>query len=147
MSPRVTEPPGPVDVTRARSTPSSRAKARAAGAAFTVAALGAVAGSFAGAGESGCPRQLADHGADIRMNTFLEFDQRGTHLDAIADLAQKARDAPRLGRGDLHHRFLGLHRDQRLIRHHVIALGDVPGNDLRFLQAFAEVGQNESRHV
>jgi hypothetical protein len=43
-------------------------------------------------------------------------------------------------RGDVDHRFVGFNRHQRLIGDDMIAGGDVPGDDLSFLQAFAEIG-------
>ena len=56
-------------------------------------------------------------------------------------------DAPGLRRGDLDHRLLGLDRDQRLVGDDAIADADVPGDDLRLLQTFAEVGQPEGAHA
>src|SRR3954453_1126812 len=53
------------------------------------------------------------------------------------------RDAAALRRGHLDDGLVRLDRDERLIRHDVIALVDVPGDDFRFLQAFPEVGQVE----
>ncbi|MNN79614.1 hypothetical protein D3C81_1962730 [compost metagenome] len=51
-----------------------------------------------------------------------------------------------MGRRDFHQRLGGLHRDQRLVGLHPLAGLDVPLTDLRFLQAFAEVGQLEVFH-
>ena len=53
---------------------------------------------------------------------------------------------PLQGDGNLNHGLVGLDRDKRLIGHHVIALVNVPGDDLRLFEAFTEIRQDELTH-
>ena len=92
-------------------------------------------------------RKLADDGAGVGVGAVLEVDQRRTHLDALAGLGEQARDASGSRRRHLDHRLFGLDRDQRLVGDDMIAFGDVPGDDLRLLQPFAEIGEREAAHA
>ena len=47
---------------------------------------------------------------------------------------------------DLDHGLVGLDRNERLVGHDVIALADVPGDDLCLLQALAEIRQVKDAH-
>ena len=53
---------------------------------------------------------------------------------------------PLQGRGHLDHGLVGLDRHERLIGNHVIALIDVPSDDLGLLEAFTEIRQDELAH-
>ena len=53
----------------------------------------------------------------------------------------------RLGRGDLDDRLVGLDRHERLIGDDVVADADVPRDDLGFLEALTDVGQDERAHT
>jgi hypothetical protein len=84
--------------------------------------------------------ELTDDRAAIGRHTVLEFDQRIAHAQARTRLDQHPSDMTGVRRGDVDHRFVGFNRHQRLIGDDMIAGGDVPGDDLSFLQAFAEIG-------
>ena len=144
-SSRVTAPPGPVPLSPARSTPRWRANARTAGAA---AALGNGAGAAgiggAGRGWSASSPTTVPVSA---WSAFLEFDERRTDLDPLAGIDEQARDAARLRRWHFDDRLFGLDRDERLVGDDMIAFGDMPGDDLGFLQSFAEIGQREGAHA
>jgi hypothetical protein len=51
-----------------------------------------------------------------------------------------------LRRRHLDDRLFGLDRDKRLIGHDMIALGNMPSNELSFLQAFTEIREDKSAH-
>src|SRR5204863_6723118 len=55
-------------------------------------------------------------------------------------------DLPVLRRWHLDDRLLGLDRDERLIGHYMIALADMPRDQLGLLQAFAEIRQHKRAH-
>jgi hypothetical protein len=57
------------------------------------------------------------------------------------------RNAAALRRGDLDDGLVGLDRHQRLVDDDVIALVDMPGDDLRFFETFAEIRQHELTHA
>ena len=145
-SARVMVPPGPVACTRLRSTSSLRASARTAGSTCRVRAR---AGS---AGASACGRRFSSRPSSPTtvpvscFRTFGKLDQGRAHLDEIALGAEQARDAAAPRRRDLDHGLVGLDRHQRLIDDDVIALVDVPGDDLRLFEAFAEIRQHELAH-
>jgi hypothetical protein len=77
----------------------------------------------------------------------LERHQRGADLDALADVAVELVDDARVRRGDLHQRLLGLDLDERLVQLDLFAFLDEPGDDLGFLQPFAEIGKLELAHL
>src|SRR5207248_9445803 len=90
--------------------------------------------------------KFADHRAGVSLGAFGKLDQRGSHLDQVAFGAEQTRDAAALRRGYLDYGLVGLDRKQRLVDHDVIAFVDVPTNDLRLFEAFAEVGELELAH-
>jgi hypothetical protein len=84
--------------------------------------------------------EMTDYSAAIGMHTVLEFYQRIAHAQARTRLDQQPSDMTGVRRGYVDHRFVGFDRHQRLIGDDMIAGGDVPDDDLGFLQAFAEIG-------
>ncbi len=90
--------------------------------------------------------QLADDRARVRFRPLGELDQRRAHLHQIALGAEQPGDAAALRRWHLDDGLVGLDRHQRLVGDHVIALGDVPGDDLGLLEAFPEIRQEELAH-
>ena len=90
--------------------------------------------------------ELADDRAGICLRPLGELDERRAHLDHVALGTEQPGDAAAARRGHLDHGLVGLHRHQRLVGHHVVALGDVPSDDLGLLQAFAEIRQQELAH-
>ena len=75
-----------------------------------------------------------------------ERDQRRPGLDDVAHGAVQLGDQAGMRCRDLDHGLVGLHRDERLVGHDVVALADVPGDDLGLLQALAEIRQVEDAH-
>jgi len=49
-------------------------------------------------------------------------------------------------RGHFDHGLVGLHGNEGLVGDHVIALVDMPGDDLGLFEAFTEIGQVELAH-
>ena len=90
--------------------------------------------------------QLAYNAAGIGMDALLEFHQRRADLEPLADLGQQLADMTGIRRWHLDHSLISFYCDQRLIGHHMIALGDMPGDDFRLLQAFAQIGQMKYWH-
>ena len=90
--------------------------------------------------------EFADHRAGVGARTFVELDQRRTDLDPLAGLSTEPGDPAGLRRRHFDHRLFGLDRDERLVGHDMVALGDVPGDELGLLQAFAEIGQDKGAH-
>ena len=91
--------------------------------------------------------QFADHGAGLGVRPSSNSSSGAPTFTRSPGWASSLATCPALRRGDFHHRLFGLDRDQRLIDDDVVALGDVPGDDLRLLQAFAEIGKVERAHV
>ncbi len=99
-------------------------------------------------------RHVADHAAlrdagigRVAVRVGLEIHQWRAGGDGVAWLAVQGSDDAREGRRYFDHRLGGLHRHHGLVDFHAIADGNVPADDLRFLQAFAKIGQVETRHV
>src|SRR5262249_44354000 len=91
--------------------------------------------------------ELADDGARVLALPVLgKFDEGRADFDQIALGPEQARDAAAPGGGDLDHRLVGFDRHERLIDHHAIALVDVPGDDFRLFESFAEIRQYELAH-
>ena len=86
---------------------------------------------------------LTHDGAGVGLGSVGERDQRRPGLDDVAHGTVQLGDQPGMRRRDLDHGLVGLDRDQRLVGHDVIALADVPGDDLGLLQALAEIRQVE----
>jgi hypothetical protein len=97
-------------------------------------------------GGPACARSSDGGRAWIGFRPLRERHERRSDLYQVALGAEQAGDASALGRGDLHHRLVGLDRHQRLVGDDVVALRDVPGDDLGLLEALAEVGQEELAH-
>ena len=92
-------------------------------------------------------RHGADHGAGVGSLTLIEVDQGRPHRHDVARLGVQLGDASGMGRRYLDDRLVGLHRQQRLLVDHLIADGDVPVDDLGFLEALPQVGQVEPFHA
>jgi hypothetical protein len=77
----------------------------------------------------------------------LDDGQHGAHVERVARLAAQARDDA-VGRArDDHGGLVGLDLDEVLVLADAIALGHLPGDDLRRRDALADVGQAElERH-
>ncbi len=90
----------------------------------------------------------ADDGAAILLlrRAIVELGELLADGDDVAGLAVQRRDAARIGRGHFDHGLVGFDRDERLIDDDVVADGDVPVDDLDFVQAFAEIGEVENLH-
>ena len=89
---------------------------------------------------------LADDGAGVGLRGIGECYQRRSGLDDVADRRVQPGDEPGIGGRDLDHGLVGLDRDQRLVGDDVIALADMPGDDLGFLEALAQIRQVEDAH-
>ena len=146
-SARVIAPSGPVPATVARSTPRSRARTRTAGAAAGArrcadARWGSGHGGRLGRGE------IADDGALVGLcrGAIIDVGQRGADLQNAADRGMAPDHDTGPGARHLDHRLVGLDREQRLVGDHPIALGGEPFDDLRLLQALAEIGQGKGSH-
>jgi hypothetical protein len=90
--------------------------------------------------------EIPDDGARIGFRPLSELDQGRPDLNHVALAAEQASDAAALRRRQLYDGLVGFHRYQRLVGDHVIALCDVPGNDLSLLETFAEIGEQELSH-
>ena len=90
--------------------------------------------------------ELADHRAGVLFDRLGKLDQRRPDFDQVTLGAKQMRDAAAPGRRNLDHGLVGLDRNQRLIRHHMIAFVDMPADDLSFFEAFAEIRQYELAH-
>ena len=89
---------------------------------------------------------LAHDGAGIGLGRVGERDQGRPGLDDVAHGTVQLGDEPGMRGRDLDHGLVGLDRDERLVGHDVIALADVPGDDLGLLQALAEIRQVKDAH-
>lgn len=89
--------------------------------------------------------QAPHHGTGVRL-LALEAHQRFADVEDVALGAEQLAHHPIVGRGDVHQRLGGFHRDQALVGAHAVAGLDVPFDDFRFLQALAQVGQLEVLH-
>ncbi len=89
--------------------------------------------------------QAPHHGTGVRL-LALEAHQRFADVEDVALGAEQLAHHPVVGRGDVHQRLGGFHRDQALVGAHAVAGLDVPFDDFRFLQALAQVGQLEVLH-
>jgi hypothetical protein len=67
------------------------------------------------------------------MGTFLEGEQWCANLHPGARAGQEARNVACLRGRDFYHSLLGLDGDKRLADYDVIAFGDMPSDDFRFL--------------
>ena len=90
--------------------------------------------------------QLADDRTRIRIRPFGKFDVWRANLHQFALSAEQASDAARARRGHLDHGLVGFDRHQGLVGDHMVALGDVPGDDFRLFQAFAQIRQQKLMH-
>ena len=90
--------------------------------------------------------ELADHGASILLGALGKLDQRSTNFHQITFGPEHPCDAATPRRRHFNHGLVGLDRDKRLIRNHVIPFVHVPGHDLGLFEAFAEIGQQELPH-
>ena len=118
---------------------SLRASARTAGVALdAVRERGRRGGRF---GEHFlADLDFADDGAGVCIVTAFECDERRADVRDVMDVAVEARDAAGVGGGNVDDRLGGLDRQQRLVELDLVAGLDVPFDDFRFLQAFAEIG-------
>src|SRR6185369_459993 len=83
------------------------------------------------------PIELADDRACIGFRPLGKFDERRSHLHQIALGTEQPCDAAAARRWHLHDGLVRLNRYERLVGDHMIALGDVPGDDLGLPEAFA----------
>jgi len=90
--------------------------------------------------------ELANHGAGILLGTLSEFDQGSAYLQQITFGAEHAHNATAVWRWHLDHGLVGLDRDERLIRNHMVALVYMPGYNFRLFEAFTEIRQHELSH-
>jgi hypothetical protein len=81
------------------------------------------------------------------MTAFLEFDERRAHFNPFAHVSQQLGDVTGLWRWHFNNCLFGFNRNQRLINDDVIAFGNVPTDDLGFLQAFTEIWEGEHAHA
>ncbi|MGY3526390.1 hypothetical protein ACVWWS_005227 [Pseudomonas chlororaphis] len=88
--------------------------------------------------------EAPDHGAGIRLAFVAE--QGFADMQDVARRAIGFRHHAVIGRGNVHQGLGGFHRHQQLIGLDRIAGPDVPFDNLRFLQAFAQIGQFEIFH-
>jgi hypothetical protein len=70
-------------------------------------------------------------------------DDGGAHLDGVALGDQQLADDARIGRGQLDERLRRLDLDDDLVDLDGITRGDLPRDDLRFGEAFADIRQRE----
>ena len=63
------------------------------------------------------------------------------HLHDVTDLAVQGHDGSRVGARQFDDRLRGLDGDQGLIERDDVADGDLPVDDLRLDESFADVGQ------
>ena len=90
--------------------------------------------------------ELADHGAGILLGALGKLDQRRADFHEITLGPEQPRDAAAPRRRHFNHGLVGLDRDERLVRNHVIPLVHVPGDDLGLLETFAKIRQHELSH-
>ena len=81
-----------------------------------------------------------------RFGPSANSTSAASDLDQIALGAEHVRDASAPRRRYLNDRLVGLDRNQRLIGDDVIAFIDMPGDDLRLFETFAEIRQHELAH-
>ncbi len=80
---------------------------------------------------------------DIAGTLDLELHQRRSDRRHLPRLAVQGDDLACHRRGHLHRRLVGHHVDHVLVLVHVVADLHMPGDDLRFRRAFADIGQLE----
>ena len=142
-SARVIVPPGPRGVHHLRSTSSLRASARTAGRTGSAPGACAARPLVSRAATSCRSRPSSPTTVPVSSARPSEFDQRRPDLDHVALGAEQPRDTAAQRRWDLDHRLVGFHRDERLVGDDVVTLVDVPCDDLRLFQAFAQIRQIE----
>ena len=165
-------PAGPVPGTNCSLMPSSSARARTAGeasglvpgtrattaervSAFAATALACGSSAFDGSrlrrGRRSGLRGRGLFGRLGRMSVGLhvasafdfEFDQRRADGGHVAGTAVERHDDARNRRRHLDRRLVRHHVDEVLVFVHVIADGDMPGDDFGFGGAFADIGKLE----
>ena len=94
----------------------------------------------------GSDGKLTDDRAAIGPGALLELHQRRADLEPVARLDAQPGDLAVLRRRHLDHRLLGFDRDERLVGDDMVALADMPSDQLRLLQPLAEIRQNEDAH-
>ena len=90
-------------------------------------------------------RHIANDRPGIRV--ALEPDQRGAGRDHIPWLAMEDSDRPGKRRGYLDNGFGRLHSHHGLVDRHHVAEVDVPTDDFRLGETFAEIREIESPHL
>src|SRR6516225_7456674 len=82
-------------------------------------------------------QRSADNRAGVLLGALRKLEERRAHLHYVSLAAEQVRDASARRRWYLHHRFVGFDGEERLIGDNVIALVNVPGNDLRLFKPFS----------
>ncbi|MGY4289515.1 hypothetical protein ACVWXO_008781 [Bradyrhizobium sp. LM2.7] len=90
--------------------------------------------------------EFADDCAPVLFDAFRKFDERRADLHDVALGAEHVCDASARRRWYFDHRLVGLDGNERLIGDDVIALADIPADDLRLFKTFAKIGQRELAH-